>query len=134
MSDKIKFCTCVTTDVEKLKHYWKLYRFNKNNGLMCMGTPMIPTAMIDSNFKLNKTTLLNRVNEIDAFDIPLEFQNKDLLEIVINNNVTGIDRFTYSFTFTKDKWKAIGEDPFEIMNNYEEEQSGKIKSALKRNI
>ena len=132
LSDKIKFCTCVTGDVEKLKHYWKLYRFDKNKDLICMGEPMIPTEMIDTNFKVNKNALLNRINEIDAFDISLELKPKDLLEIVINNNVKGIDTFTYSFKYIKNKWKAISEDPFEIMNNYDEEQSGKIKSALKK--
>ena len=131
VSDKIKFCTCATEDVEKLKHFWKLYRFNNGNELICVGTPMIPTSIIDTSFKLNKKALLNRINEIDAFDVPLELQSKDLLEIVINNNIKGIDRFTYCFKFIKNKWKAVGADPFDLMNNYDEEQSGKIKSALK---
>ena len=134
VSDKIKFCTCATGDVEKLKHFWKLYRFNNGNELICMGTPMIPTSIIDTSFKLNKTALLNRINEVDSFDIPLELKPKDLLEIVINNNINGIDRFTYSFKFIKHKWKAVGEDPFDVMNNYDEEQSGKMKSTLKRKI
>lgn len=134
VSDKIKFCTCAANDVEKLKHYWKLYRFDKDKGIMCLGETYFPTSMRDTNFKVNKTTVLNRINESDAFDIPLELKPKDLLEIVINNNVKGIDPFTYIFKYIKGKWKAIGEDPFEIMNNYDEEQTGKIKAALKRKI
>jgi hypothetical protein len=132
ISDKIKFCTCAASDVETLKHYWKLYRLDKNKNLMCVGEPMMPTSMIDSNFEENKVLLLNRINEMDAFDVPLSLQSKDILEIVINNNVKAVDRFTYTFKFIKGKWKAIEADYFEIMNNYEDEESGKIKATLKR--
>jgi hypothetical protein len=97
-----------------------------------VGEPMMPTSMIDSNFEENKVLLLNRINEMDAFDVPLSLQSKDLLEIVINNNVKAVDRFTYTFKFIKGKWKAIEGDYFEIMNNYEDEESGKIKATLKR--
>ncbi|WP_326937195.1 hypothetical protein [Flavobacterium sp. PL11] len=100
-----------------------------------MGQPIFPIiSMIDINFKVNKTVLLHRINEVDAFDVPLSLQSKDILEIVINNNAMGIDSFTYTFKFSKDKWKAVENDVFKIMNDYEEEQSGKIKSALKRKI
>lgn len=132
ISDKIKFCTCSNSSVEKLKHYWILYRYAKDKEEFCMGEPMIPTSMIDSSFAENQATILNRLNEIDAFDIPLKFKAKDLLEIVINNNSKCQDSFTYSFKYKKGKWMAEETDPFEIMNHFDEENSGKIKSALKR--
>lgn len=134
LSDKIKFCTCATTDVEKLKHYWKLYRFDKNKKLLYMGSPMFPTSEMDPNFIINNEVLLNRLNDRDAFDSPLEVLCKDLIEIVIKNNVKGIEPFTYSFKFIKGTWKAVDEDSFEIMNNYDKEQSGNIKAALNRKI
>jgi hypothetical protein len=136
LSNKIKFCTCAISDTEKLKHYWILYRLDKNKNIICVGQPIFPIlSMIDINCKVNKTVLLDRINEVDAFDVPLSLQNKDILEIVINNNnAMGIDSFTYTFKFVKDKWKAVENDVFKIMNDYEEEQSGKIKSALKRKI
>ena len=83
VSDKIKFCTCVDVSVENLKHYWILYRFNKDKNYDCMGMPMMPTSMRDLSFEENQSTLLNRLNEPDAFDVPLKFKAKDLLEIVI---------------------------------------------------
>jgi hypothetical protein len=132
ISDKIKFCTCSNSPVEKLKHYWILYRYAKDREAFCMGEPMMPTSMIDSSFAENQATILNRLNEIDAFDIPLKFKAKDLLEIVINNNSKFQDSFTYSFKLKKGKWMAEETDPFEIMNHFDEENSGKIKSALKR--
>ncbi len=135
VSDKIKFCTCAKGSVEKLKHYWILYRYSKDKDLFCMGEPMMPTSMLDSSFEENQNTLLNRLNEPDAFDVPLTFKAKDLLEIVVNNNASNFhEPFIYSFKFKKGKWEAEETDPFEIMNHFDEENSGKIKSALRRNI
>lgn len=134
VSDKIKFCTCANGSVENLKHYWILYRYIKDKEEYCMGEPMMPTSMRDLSFEDNQTTLLNRLNEPDAFDVPLKFKAKDLLEIVINNNASDFDKiFTYTFKFKKGKWVSEETDPFEIMNDFDEENSGKIKSALKRN-
>jgi hypothetical protein len=100
----------------------------------CMGTSMMPTSMRDLSFEENQTTLLNRLNEPDAFDVPMKFKAKDLLEVVINNNASDFDKtFTYTFKFKKGKWVAEETDPFDIMNHFDEENSGKIKSAVKRN-
>lgn len=132
ISDKIKFCTCSNGSVEKLKHYWILYRYTTVKEEFCMGEPMIPTSMIDLSFSENQATLLNRLNESDAFDIPMKFKAKDLLEIVINNNSKSQEPFIYSFKYKKGKWLAEETDPFEIMNHFDEENSGKIKSALKK--
>jgi curved DNA-binding protein CbpA len=135
ISDKIKFCTCANTKVEKLKHYWILYRCKKEKNEMCVGEPMMPTYMSDLNFSENEAALVKRLNEPDAFDVPIKFQSKDQLEIVINNNNSSIyGTFTYSFEFKKNKWVAIETDPFNIMNHFEEEKAGKIKNALKRKL
>jgi hypothetical protein len=132
ISDKIKFCSCANDSVEKLKQYWILYRINKEKNDSCLGETMIPTSMIDFNFCENQTSLLNRLNEPDAFDVPMKFKAKDLLEIVINNNSKIQDPFTYTFKYKKGKWEAEETDPFEIMNHFDEEKSGKIKNTLKR--
>jgi hypothetical protein len=134
ISEKIKFCTCTKTSVEKLKHYWILYRYTKGKEEFCMGEPMMPTSMRDLSFEENKSTILNRLNEPDAFDVSMEFKAKDILEIVINNIPDFYETFTYSFKFKKGKWEAEETDPFDIMNHFDEENSGKIKSALKRKI
>lgn len=135
VSDKIKFCTCVSDSVDKLQHYWIWYHYMKGSQTVVIGTAMIPTYAIDPNFVFNETTLLNRLNEPDAFDFPIQPLNKDLFEIVINNHASDyIKRFTYTFLYKKDKWIVSDADPFTIMNHYNEEKSGKIKSALKRKI
>lgn len=131
VSDKIKFCTCLGGSVEKLKHYWILYRFDKEKNEMYMGMPTMPTSMSDFNYKENQATLLVRLNESDAFDVPIHFKEKDILEIVINNTPDFYQPFIYSFRYNKGKWLTEETDPFQIMNHFEEEKNGKIKNALK---
>ena len=135
ISDKIKFCTCVADSVEKLQHYWIWHHYVNGSMETSIGMPMMPVYMTDPNFILNETTLLTRLNEPDAFDFAIEPRNKDLFEIVINNHRSDFEkRFNYFFIFKKGKWISSDADSFTIMNHYEEEKSGKIKSALKRKI
>mgnify|MGYP001016950309 FL=1 len=135
VSDKIKFCTCVSGSVENLQHYWIWYHYVNGSQINYMGMPVMPTSMTDPNFILNEITLLARLNEPDAFDFPIQPLNNDLFEIVINNHASdNKEPFTYIFKFEKGKWMVSDADSFIIMNHYEEEKSGKIKSALKRKI
>lgn len=135
VSNKIKFCTCVTGAVENLQHYWILYRFQKGKDEFILGLPLMPSSMTDPNFIPNELTIVSRLNEQDAFDSPIVFCTKDILEVVINNNATDQDkRFTFSFEFKKGKWNAIESDSFNIISHFNEAESGKIKSALKRKI
>lgn len=134
ISDKIKFCTC-SSDVENLKHYWVLHRKSAKLDEMqfCVGTYMMPNEKAKAFLEINSTTLINRLNESDAFDMNLELKNKDILEVVINNKSDNYeDRITYTFEFKKGRWKNIEYDPFFLMNKYEEELSGKMKTVLKK--
>ena len=133
ISNKIQFCSCANDTVEKLKHYWILHRYANEKREICMGLPMMPTSMSDLNFVENQAVLLKRLNEPDAFDVPIEFKPKDQLEIVINNRPNFYDAFTYSFKYYKGKWTSVETDSFDLMNRFDEEQCGKIKNALKRN-
>ena len=132
ISDKIQFCTCANGSIEKLQHYWILHRYSKEKREICMGLPLMPTDMIDFNFVENQSVLLERLNQPDAFDQPMEFKPKDQLEIVINSTPNFYDAFTYSFKYYKGKWTITETHPFDLMNHFDEANSGKIKSALKR--
>ena len=133
VSDKIKFCTCVSGSVDKLQNYWIWHHYVNGSMETCLGLSMMPTSLTDPNFIINETTLLNRINETDAFDFPIQPLNKDLFEIVINNQAADYEnRVTYTFIYKKGKWIVSDADSFTIINHYKEEKSGKIKSALKR--
>ena len=86
VSEKIKFCSCATINAHKLKHYWVLHQYNKDKYLMIVGEVYLPNYTIDINKNSNKKTILNRLSEIDVFDKILVFKNKDVLEIVLNND------------------------------------------------
>lgn len=133
VSDKIKFCSCVSGSVENLKHFWIWYHYVNGSKEKYMGSTMMPTYMIDSDFIFNHTTLSERLNEPDAFDFPIQPLNNDLLEIVFNNNASdNKESFTYIFQFKKGKWMLSEANSLTITNHYKEEKSGKIKTALKR--
>ena len=132
VSDKIKFCTCVSGSVDNLQHYWIWHYYVKDSREICIGMPIMPTSLTDPNFIINETTLLNRLNESDAFDFPIQPLNKDLFEIVINNHAPNYEnRFTYTFIYKKGKWIVSDAEAFTMINHYEEKKSGKIKTALK---
>ena len=132
VSDKIIFCTC-NGNYEELQHYWVLYRRTGRKNVIVVGEPMMPTSMRDLNFEQNNNTLLARLNEPEAFDLPMNFKEKDRLDMVINNKATEIDlRFSYSFESRNGKWNFIESDPFDIENHFNEEMGGKMKSVLNR--
>ncbi len=134
VSDNIKFCTC-SSDVENLKHYWVLHRKSKNLEEMqiCVGTYIMPNEKAMGFLEINTKTLVKRLNEPDAFDVVLELKNKDILEVVLNNNSKNYeDRITYAFEYKKGKWKSIEYDFFELMNEFEETDAGKMKNVLKK--
>ena len=86
ITSTIKFCTCKATSTEKLKHYWASYRRNKDKNEILMGLSVMPNDWMEVDFEINKIILENRLNEGDAFDVPVVFKAKDQLEIVFNNH------------------------------------------------
>src|SRR5215471_20205580 len=117
VSDKIKFCTCVSKNHETLKHYWLLYRHARKKDVFVLGDPIMP--MRDPNFEINQSTLLARLNEPDAFDVPMQLRTNDKLVITINCQAGEIDhRFTYAFDYENGEWIPSTDDPFDLINNY----------------
>lgn len=131
VSDKIKFCTCSGDDIniEELDHYWVLNRYHKGKDDMVLGTPSLPTEYKDPNFQVNRDHLLARVNEPDIFDKPFDFKRKDRLELVLNNNQNYEKLYIYEFEYTGKEWKYVSHDPFELMNHYDEVDSGKLDNV-----
>lgn len=132
ISNKIQFCTCASSAVNQLKHYWIWYRFNKLKNVMILGEIILPMDFIEVNYKKNQVTLLDRLNQQEAFDQPLDFKSKDILEIGINNNAKDKEGVYYTFEFKKGTWQIMDYDPFYLANNFDEKKFGKIKFALNR--
>lgn len=99
---------------------------------MIVGLFYMPDFSIDKKKNYNKKTILKRLSEVDAFDKVLDFKNKDVLEIVLNNNPKS-DTITYCFQFKNGTWKNKDYIPFELESKFDEKEKekGKIKNPLK---
>ncbi len=133
VSDKIKLCSCKTDNTEKLNHYWILHRYDKTINTITLGTPILPSEFSEKHFNLNKERLLKRLNEADAFDIPIKFKAKDKLILIFNNlSADDLNRVIYCFRFKNRKWIVESFDAFELMDHYQELVFGKFKDTYSK--
>jgi hypothetical protein len=118
ITDQIKFCTCVKGHYSKLPHYWLYYRVGEMKEELCMGDARTPFEYFVSDFRANQIKLANRLNESDAFDIPIKPKAGDRMEIVINNLKSYEERVVYSFRYKNRQWIIDEYDPFESLNQH----------------
>jgi hypothetical protein len=98
---------------------------------MIIGEPISPSTF-SLNYDINKAALVNRINEIDAFDFETDFKENDRLEICLNNTAKNdSERLTYCFEFKKGKWVLAEFDAFDLMSRFDEFQYGKLKGVKK---
>ena len=134
VSDKLKLCTCKTENVQRLKHYWVLNRYNKQN-YGTEGDIIPPPDIGEGTEKYNIQTLLRLLNERYCFDTEMHLHQKDVLELhfTLDPEKYFGNYLTYAFVFKNNKWKAGDYDPFG--NNMEEIQNGKIlRPFVKRTV
>jgi hypothetical protein len=98
---------------------------------MIVGEVYLSFDELDPKYKSNRSTILNRLTESDVFDKNLEFKNKDVLEIVLNN-YSEKDRKIFCFQYIKGIWKNKRYNPFELESEYDEKDIGKLKNPIKR--
>jgi hypothetical protein len=97
-----------------------------------VGSFMLPNELSE-NFEINKKTILKRLKESDAFDIPISFQNDDTLVIYLNQNKKHeMDGIIYSFEYQKGKWKYDQYNPLHLSGSYNEVKFGKFESLWDR--
>lgn len=129
ISDKIKFCTCVDVniEIEELNHYWVLHRFNKNKNLNVVGTPSLPYHL-HPMYDVNEELLLITLNSPIAFDKNVELKRWDRLEVVLCNDPNSNEHsLAFNFRYTGKNWKPIEQDPFDLINRFDDIQQGEIK-------
>ena len=132
VSDKLKLCSCKAKNVEELKHYWVLKRHNGENNCI-VGEAILPANIGEAADKVNIKTLGQMLNSGNCFDIKLEHQENDILELHFTFNADPEKYFmlpchgnylAYAFVFKNNKWKKTDFDPFG--ENLEDIQKGKI--------
>ena len=80
VSDQLKLCSCKTDVVEKLKHYWILKRHNGGNTNV-IGEAILPQNSFETADKINFTTIAKMLNSGNCFEIELQHQKNDILEL-----------------------------------------------------
>lgn len=133
VSDKLKLCSCKAENVERLKHYWILRRPTEKTHWV-VGLMILPADIGKDADKLNQQNILRQLNSRNCFDIELQHQENDILELHFtikansrrNQNLllSHGDFLAYAFKFKKGKWTKDNYNPFEI--DFEEVQKGKI--------
>ena len=134
VSDKIKFCTCGSgiKDVRKLDNYWILYRYNHNDdNLIDEIHDGIVLIKIIQNDELNKQTILNRLKEIDAFDVSIKFEVSDILEIHLNN-LNPDKKLIYTFYRFGQEWDFNSFRSISRDKSYDKYKFGNIDNALEQ--
>ncbi|RZJ36560.1 MAG: hypothetical protein EOO51_00125 [Flavobacterium sp.] len=126
ITDNLKFCTCQISDDTTTGNIWRLYRFNKKKNLQCMGEPQIPPQWLEPDYEANQQKIAARLNGPDAFDVPIEFKEKDIFEMWVTGET---DAIVYSFRFLKNKWQAHESRPFELMSRYDEIREGEVRAG-----
>lgn len=127
LTDSIKFCTCKSSSTKHLQNYWQLYRRNPDRNIVLVGEPIFLPHLITLNYEANKITLLKRINEADAFDIPIVFKNQDVLEVVLENTNEN-KRVVFGFKYRNAKWNNYEIDSFYLEGHFDEKEFGKIKN------
>ena len=122
ISNNLKLCTCKTTEVETLKHYWILYRPHFT-GMEVLGSISAPADISMETELYNQETLNTLLNAGNCFDVDMKVRERDVLQLYFSCQGSYL---TYAFTFRKNKWQSTVYDPF--ANDLAEKLSGKISS------
>jgi len=132
VSDQLKLCSCKTKNVEELKHYWVLKRHNGEQNCI-VGEAILPANIGEDADKVNIITLRKMLNSGNCFDIELQHQENDILELHFTFHADPEKYFmlpchgnylAYAFVFKNDKWRKTDFDPFG--ENLDDIQKGKI--------
>lgn len=131
ISDKIILCTCNIKNIDNLKHYWILFRFDPEEGELLVGEPLGLYEFLQTENPNNTALLLDKLNNKNLFDQPLQFKNKDrlLISIHFKENEYATD---FGFEYKNGKWDINEFDYFGWKNEHIEIKEGKIKNALCR--
>lgn len=128
VSDKLKLCSCKAEDVQRLKHYWVLMRPFKTQDYI-IGSILPPADINEKLEKYNLNTLQKILNEGNSFDVEIQHEEKDILELHFTVKTSRNDLYfspylVYAFVFRKGKWKSTEYDHFS--NGLSQVQGGKV--------
>lgn len=120
--DKLMFCTCEEDNVQH-SDYWIVYRYVGGQKKI-VGKMLLPLNSPKLKYEEQKSCLLTRLKEENVFDIPISFQEKDILKIVLTSNLE--NPFHYTFEYQTQVWNDYVIDPFTLKSKYEATKRGNL--------
>lgn len=123
----VTFCTCSDFEIDQvqsLKNYWVLYRYNEALDVVIVGEIMLDN-MLKKNNPTNMVELVfKKLNDNTLFDQLINFVDKDRLHVSLELNQVNLN---YSFEFEDNSWSEIEYDYFTWASCYEEKNGGEVK-------
>ncbi|MDH2208574.1 hypothetical protein N5J53_16315 [Empedobacter sp. GD03644] len=123
----VTFCTCSDFEIDQvqsLKNYWVLYRYNESLDVVIVGEIMLDD-MLKKYHPTNMVELvLNKLNNNTLFDKSIDFVYKDRLHVSLELNQGNLN---YGFEYEANSWSEIEYDYFTWANSYEEKNGGEVK-------
>ncbi|RRT86557.1 hypothetical protein [Empedobacter falsenii] len=123
----VTFCTCSDFEIDQvqsLKNYWVLYRFNEALDLVIVGEIMLDDMFKKYNPNNLVELVLKKLNNNTLFDKSIDFEDKDRLHVSIELNQVNLN---YGFEYEANSWSEIEYDYFTWANSYEEKNGGEVK-------
>ncbi len=127
ISEHIRLCTCNTEPLPEGTDYWVLHRYNPDKDMDVVGEIMLSLDALDPDFESNKQKLKTALNEFEVFDKPMKLYKNDFLEL---NFHPPKGTLTYGFKCKNKKWVYEEFHPLELMNEYDEVESGVVEEEL----
>ena len=137
VSNKLKLCSCKVSNIKTLKDYWILNRPTDTNECI-MGEAILPADIGEQAERYNITALRKLLNDGNCFDIEIQHQENDILELHFTYKAKSNKRIqmpdsggylAYAFVHKNGKWKKTSYDPFGA--NLNSIQGGKISEPFK---
>ena len=81
-------------------------------------------------YELNQNTILNRLQEKDAFDKDIQFKDDDCLQIFIKEEISDVfyEHTIYRFQFNEGNWEKDEYNPIDFNHLYDEIKWGKFEN------
>ncbi|MCA4781334.1 hypothetical protein IF125_03545 [Empedobacter stercoris] len=123
----VTFCTCSDFEIDQvqsLKNYWVLYRYNEALDVVIVGEIMLDNMLKKNNPTNMVELVLKKLNDNTLFDQLINFVDKDRLHVSLELNQVNLN---YSFEFEDNSWSEIEYDYFTWASCYEEKNGGEVK-------
>jgi len=130
LSEKLKLCTCSAGSVADLEDYWVLHRFVEGKNQIVIGRALLPDKLDAKVEAHNRSLLLARLNDPDAFDIDLRPRDGDRLQLTFRFSVGGAAKtISYGYTHAQGRWIEQAYDSLSWQWHHDSESFGEVRSA-----